>query len=57
LSSFVGRHTLLLGLLRGSLLSGTTSSGGTTGSRGSTATGADVHEKVLDILALESLFK
>jgi hypothetical protein len=53
----VGRHTLLLGLLRSSLLSGTTSSGGTTGGRGSTATGADVHEKVLDILALESLFK
>jgi hypothetical protein len=51
----VGQRTLLLGLLRGSLLSGTTSSGGTTGGRGSTATRADVHEKVLDILALKSL--
>jgi hypothetical protein len=50
----VGQRTLLLGLLRGSLLGGTTSSGGT-GGRGSTATRADVHEKVLDILALKSL--
>lgn len=52
----MGQRTLLLGLLRGSLVSSTTSSGSTTGGRGGTTTGADVHEKVLDILALESLY-
>lgn len=52
----MGQRTLLLLLSGSSLVSSTTSSGSTTGGRGSTATGTDVHEKVLDILALESLY-
>jgi hypothetical protein len=50
------RRTLLLGLLLGLLSSGTTS-GSTTGSGGASGTTsrANVHEKVLDVLALESL--
>jgi len=52
----VGQRTLLLLLSGSSLVSSTTSSGSTTGGGGSTATGTDVHEKVLDILALESLY-
>lgn len=51
------KRTLLLGSLGGGLGgSATRSSGGTTGGGGSTTTGADVAEKVLDVLALKSLY-
>lgn len=49
-------RTLSLLLLSGSSLAGGVTAGsGSTGSGGSAATGADVQEQVLDILALESL--
>ncbi len=46
---------LLLGLLGGGVGVGSAAGGSTTGSGGSTATGADVDKEILDVLALESL--
>jgi len=53
----VGLLLLLLLLLLNSLSSGVATSGTTSGTTGSggTTTGTDVHEEVLDVLALESL--
>jgi hypothetical protein len=50
------KRTLLLLLLSGSIGGIATSSGSTASGSGGTTTGADVHEEVLDILALKSLF-
>ena len=53
--SFGGTHTLNLLLLLGLLSSGATSGSTTSGRGGSTATGADVGQELLDVLALKSL--
>lgn len=54
-SAVWGARTLLLSLLLGLLGGGTASSGSSASGGGGTATGADVGQEVLDILAVKSL--